>query len=157
MFLRALLKLLAPLFYSVASRAFRSRWFSRSDRKQRWVMSAFRLAADIGHRDALSVYGHLLLLRGDSLQSKIQGGIYLERAAKMGEMKAQYQMARIYEEGFKPHFSIDQAKALNTYQQAAEQHHILAATRLAEAYKNGELGLQPDSQQAQHWQQMIVS
>ena len=69
-------------------------------------MSSFRLAADAGHRQALSVYGHLLFLRGDTTKSKIQGAIYLERAADRGEMKAQYQMGRIYETGFEGYFKI---------------------------------------------------
>ncbi|HEY5717347.1 MAG TPA: sel1 repeat family protein [Motiliproteus sp.] len=152
---RVLLKAFAPLFFWVAHAAFRSAAFRHSARKHRWVMSTFRLAADVGYCRALSVYGYLLFLRGDSAQSKIQGGIYLEQAARKGDMKAQYQMGKIYEEGFEFYFRADPAKALHYYRSAAVQGHSLAITRLADAAANGELGLQPDGEEARRWRALM--
>ncbi|MEH6649809.1 MAG: sel1 repeat family protein [Motiliproteus sp.] len=119
------------------------------------MMRCFRLAADSGHQQALSVYGHLLCLRGDSSKSKIQGGIYLEQAAQLGDMKACYQVAKLYEEGFEGYFVINQDKALGYYQQAAELNHVLAVGRLADAYQAGELGLEIDTQLSQQWRQRL--
>jgi TPR repeat protein len=157
MLMRGLLRLLAPLIYWIAYRVFRAKQFKHSGRKHRWIMSSFRLAADIGYTEALSVYGHLLLLRGDSRQSKIQGAIYLQRAAEQGDMKAQYQMGRLYEAGFENHFQIDVDKARGWYQQAAEQGHVLAITRMADSFAQGELGLTVDAEQAGFWRQKMPS
>jgi len=152
---RALLSAVAPLLFWIAYAAFRSRWLRHSGRKQRWVMGTLRLAADVGYRRALSVYGHLLFLRGDSPQSKIQGGIYLERAAQQGDMKAQYQVGRIYEQGFEFYFRADTDKALHHYRAAAAQGHALAISRLADAAAQGELGLQPDAAEAARWRALM--
>ena len=151
MFARAILKLLAPPLFWLTHRAFRSKLFNRSARKHRWMMSCYRLAADSGHQQALSVYGHLLCLRGDSPKSKIQGAIYLERAAGMGDSKACFQMGRVYEDGLEDYFDIDLAKAVDYYLLAAELDHALASNRLADAYQNGELGLSIDADAARHW------
>ena len=152
---RVVLMAVAPLLFWVAYAAFRSRWWRHSGRKQRWVMSTFRLAADVGYRKALSVYGYLLFLRGDSSQSKIQGGIYLEKAADKGDMRAQYQVGKIYEEGFEFYFRPDPAKALHWYRAAAAQGHGLAITRLADAAERGELGLPPDPREAERWRALM--
>lgn len=155
--MRGLLRLLAPLIFSIAYRAFRSKLFKHSGRKHRWLMSSFRLAADAGHPVALSVYGHLLFLRGDSPKSTIQGAIYLERAAAQGDMKAQYQMGRISETGVGDYFRINLDKALDFYRQAAAQGHVLAIIRLADSYANAELGLTQDLAKAGRWRQKIPS
>ncbi len=156
MLLRVLLKQLAPLFFWLAYRAFRSRYFRDSPRIRRWALNSFRLAADLGNRRALSVYGHLLFLRGDTEQSRIQGGIYLERAAEQGDSKAQYQMGQIYEQGFAHYFRIDPEKALARYRAAAAQGHSLAINRLHEVYSHGDLGVAADHDQARYWQEQPV-
>lgn len=155
MFSRAIVKLLAPVIFWLTHQAFRSKWYNRSARKHRWMMSCFRLAADSGHLKALSVYGHLLCLRGDGHKSKVQGAIYLERAAGMGDTRACYQMGRIYEQGFEGYFTIDDSKALDYYQQAAEQGHGLAINRLVTAYQQGELGVKVDADLSQRWHQQL--
>ncbi len=150
--MRALLRLLAPLFFRIAYTLFRSDWLNTRGGQHPWVMRLFRLAADLDHRQALSVYGHLLLLHGDSEASRIQGGIYLQRAAEQGDVKAQYQTARLYEQGFGHYFQPSPSRALSFYQQAAEQGHVIAIKRLSEAYENGELGLPVDADLARSWQ-----
>ncbi len=151
MLARAILKLLSSPLFWVTHRAFRSKLLNRSARKHRWMMSCFRLAADSGHRQALSVYGHLLCLRGDSTKSKIQGAIYLERAAEMGDSKACFQMGRVYEQGFEDYFATDPSKAIDYYLRAAAQGHGVAINRLADAYQNGELELLIDADAARYW------
>ncbi len=142
-----LLAAVAPLFFAIAETAFKTKRF----RTAKWVMSCYRLAADSGHCGALSVYGHLLHLHGDSIASKIQGAIYLQRAAEQGDMKAQFQMGRIYEKGFETYFQPSNQKSLAHYQLAADQGHVLAISRMQDAYEKGELGLPENQQLAQQW------
>ncbi|MBY4679026.1 tetratricopeptide repeat protein [Marinobacterium arenosum] len=150
--MRLLMRVLAmPLFW-VAYALFRSSIGKRSRSKHNLVMRLFRYAADNGSTRALSVYGHLLHFRGDGVQNRIQGGIYLQRAAEQGDMKARYQMGRIYEQGFEHYFRADPARALAFYRQAAEQGHPLALQRMVEACNKGELGLSVDEAAARQWQ-----
>ena len=144
-------RLLAPVIFFIAYRLFRSSINQKSIKKHDFVMKLFRFAADNGHKRALSVYGHLLHFRGDGAQNRIQGGIYLQQAADKGDVKAQYQMGKIFEEGFEHYFQPDSSKALAFYQQAAGQGHQLAIKRLVDIYENGELGQQVDSAVADKW------
>ena len=115
-------------------------------------MKLFRFCADNGSKPALSVYGHLLHFRGEGVENRIQGGIYLQRAAEKGDTKAQYHMGRIYEEGFESYFLANEQKAFNYYRLAAEQGHVLAIRRLVTAYEEGELGQVVDSEKAKEWE-----
>ncbi|MCW8884199.1 MAG: sel1 repeat family protein [Motiliproteus sp.] len=126
--MRWILTCLAPLLFWIAQTAFKTKTF----RTKKWVMSSYRLAADTGHRGALSTYGHILHLHGDGVASKIQGAIYLQRAADMGDMKAQFQMGKIFEQGFEHYFQPNQEKALYYYRLAAKQDHVLAINRLSD-------------------------
>ncbi|MEH6811774.1 MAG: sel1 repeat family protein [Motiliproteus sp.] len=146
-----LLQAIAPLFFVIATAAFKTKRF----RTAKWVMRCYRLAADSGHCGALSVYGHLLHLHGNSIASKTQGAIYLQRAAEQGDMKAQFQMGRIYERGFESYFQCSTVKAVDNYLLAANQGHILAIKRLQDAYQKGELGLSQDEQLAHQWQDKL--
>lgn len=152
--MRYLMRGLAPVVFWIANTLFRSRVLQKSRRKHTLVMKLFRYAADNGNKRALSVYGHLLHFRGEGAQNQIQGGIYLQRAADMGDVKACYQMGRIYEQGFASYFAVDEVKALSYFQQAAEAGHQLAIKRLVEVYSEGELGqsIQPD--QVKRWESL---
>lgn len=147
-------RLLAPLIFFIAYALFRSSLMQKSIKKHNFVMKMFRFASDNGHKRALSVYGHLLHFRGDGVQNRIQGGIYLQQAAEKGDVKAQYQMGKIYEAGFEHYFQPDEAKALGFYQQAAHQGHQLAIKRLVDIYELGELSQQQDQTQAERWRSM---
>ncbi|UTW11910.1 tetratricopeptide repeat protein [Marinobacterium rhizophilum] len=153
--MRLILKILAPLVFWLAYGLFRLRLFRSSRRRHRWAMKLFRLAAEQGHRKALSVYGHLLHFRGEGITNRIQGAIYLQLAADKGDSKACYQMGRVFENGFEHHFPQDPARSLHYYRQAAEQQHPLALRRLADACRHGELGQAPDSQEAERWEQQL--
>lgn len=150
--MRLLMRGLAPLLFWIAYGLFRSAIGQRSRQKHTLVMRLFRYAADNGSTRALSVYGHLLHFRGDGVQNRIQGGIYLQRAAEQGDMKARYQMGRIYEQGFEHYFRADPGRALAFYRQAAEQGHPLALQRMVDACSKGELGLTVDAAAARQWQ-----
>lgn len=153
MLMRLLMTLLAPALGWIAFRLFRLPLLKQSRRKHHTVMKLFRLAADYGSVRALSVYGHLLFYRGEGLNNKIQGAIYLERAADKGDAKAAYQMARIYETGF-DNYPINHDKSLHYYRVAGDHGHRLAITRLIAIYSQGELSQQPDLSELNYWQTM---
>ncbi|MGD9861022.1 MAG: tetratricopeptide repeat protein [Marinobacterium sp.] len=148
-----LMRQLAPLIAWLADRLFHLSLFKRSRQRHRLIMRLFRFAADNGSQRALSVYGHLLHFRGEDVASRIQGGIYLQRAADAGDPKAQYQMGRIFENGFEHYFTPDLGKALHYYRQAAEQLHPLAIRRMIEVYEEGALGVAIDPARANCWRQ----
>ncbi|MET3998132.1 tetratricopeptide repeat protein [Marinobacterium sp. MBR-109] len=148
-----LMRQLAPLIAWLANCLFHLPLFKRSRLRHRVAMRLFRLAADNGSQRALSVYGHLLHFRGEDMASRIQGGIYLQRAADGGDPRAQYQMGRIFENGFEHHFPPDLGKALQYYRQAAEQLHPLAIRRMIEVYEEGALGVAIDPARANCWRQ----
>ncbi|MGH1430717.1 MAG: tetratricopeptide repeat protein [Neptuniibacter sp.] len=148
-------RLIAPLVFMIAYTMFRSSVQKKSRKKHDLVMKLFRFAADNGHQKALSVYGHLLHFRGDGPENRIQGGIYLQQAAEKGDYKAQYQMGRIYEEGFEHYFQIDQFKALSYYTRAAEHGHQLAIKRLVDIFSEGELGQSVSREEALKWQSKL--
>jgi len=149
--MQLIMKILAPVIGWLAFRMFRSPVFKRSEAKHRIVMKWFRLAADNGSTRALSVYGHLLHFRGEGLDNRIQGAIYLERAAQQGDQKAAYQMAKVYEDGYQ-NFPKSDAIALRYYQQAAKSGHVLALKRVIQIYREGGLGQVASTEQADYWQ-----
>ncbi|KAA0874123.1 tetratricopeptide repeat protein [Nitrincola tapanii] len=118
-----------PVFW-IAYALFRSPVAARWRLGHQGVMRLFRFAAERGHKRALSVYGHLLLFRGEGQDSRIQGGIYLQRAADLGDMKAQYQVGCIFAQGYAPYFPVDPQQARHYWQLAAASGHPLAQSRL---------------------------
>ncbi|GGK76207.1 tetratricopeptide repeat protein [Amphritea balenae] len=153
--MRLVMTLLAPLLGWISFQLFRMPLFKKSPRKHRLVMKLFRYAADNGSVRALSVYGHLLFYRGEGETNKVQGAIYLERAADKGDMKAAYQMGKIFEQGYQ-NFPMSQEKACRYYQAAAEQGHVLALRRMVDAYSEGELGLDVSESEAGFWQAKLT-
>lgn len=151
--MKMLSRWLSPLLFWISYRLFRLSFMQQTKARHDWVMKLFRFAADNDCRQALSVYGHLLHFRGEGEQNRIQGAIYLQRAAELGDAKAQYQMGKIYETGFADYFQPSVKKAFHAYQQAAEQGHALAIKRMVNIYALGELDTPVDDQQAQRWRQ----
>ena len=149
-------KSLAPLVFWIAYTLFRSKINQQSVKKHTLVMKLFRFAADNGHMKALSIYGHLLHFRGEGVDNRIQGGIYLQRAAEKGDVKAAYQMGRIFEQGFESYFQPNQEKALAYYQHAAESKHHLALVRMVNVFAQGELGQEINQDKEQFWQQKLA-
>ncbi len=151
--MRILIRWMAPLLGWFAYRCFRSAVLKHSRRKHQLVMKLFRYAADHGSTRALSVYGHLLLFRGEGVENRIQGALYVQQAAQQGDRKAAYQVGKLYEEGFHS-FVVNPAKALQFYTQAAEAGHILAVNRLIQVYEHGELGESVSDVQLSHWRRL---
>ena len=143
--------LFTRLEYRLAEQLFHTRWLPRSPRTQRLTMRLFKRCADAGHPGALSLYGHVLFHRGVSPQDKAEGARYVLEAAQAGNLKAQYQAARIHENGCLQ-YPRREDKAVTWYARAGEAGHSLAAARLARAYRYGELGLTADAVHAAHWQ-----
>lgn len=141
------------LEFRLAEQLFHARWLPRSPRTQRLTMRLFQRCADAGHTAALSIYGHMLFHRAISPQDRAKGASYVLQAAHSGDIHAQYQAGCIYEHGCAQYPSRDD-HAVTWYARAGEEGHPLAATRLAQAYRQGELGLAVDSQRAAYWQQL---
>lgn len=141
----------APLINGLAEQLFHLPFLRGSRRRHQIAMRLYRWAAEHGSRPALSTYGHLLHFRGEDMASRIQGGIYLQRAADLGEAKAQYQVGRIFEQGFEHHFRADPVKALAYYRLAGEQCHPLAVKRMIAVYEEGALGAVIDPARAKCW------
>ncbi|WP_346796533.1 tetratricopeptide repeat protein [Halomonas sp. Bachu 37] len=141
------------LEYRLAEQLFHSRWLlPRSPRTQRLTMRLYKRCADAGHPTALSVYGHMLFHRSLSPQDKARGARYVLEAAQAGNVKAQYQAAVIHEHGCLQ-YPRREDYAVTWYARAAQAGHYLAANRLAQAYRDGELGLAVDNAKAAYWQQ----
>lgn len=143
--------LFTRLEYRLAEQLFHTRWLPRSPRTQRLTMHLFQRCAEAGHLAALSLYGHMLFHRGVTPQDKARGARYVLEAAQAGEIKAQYQAGMIHEHGCTQYPRRDD-HAVTWYARAGEAGHPLAAARLAEAYRKGELGLAVDAEHAAHWQ-----
>lgn len=142
------------LKFFLAEKMFHSPVLKGSRLRHRWVMAWFKQAASEGHLKAQSMYGHLLYFRGASPVDKGQGANYLLDAAKRGDVKAQYQIACIYEKGF-GHLQKNYEKAVRWFVRAAEQGHPLACRKMASACEKGELGLAINPEQVQYWQQKV--
>ncbi|MCA1771995.1 MAG: sel1 repeat family protein [Halomonas sp.] len=143
------------LEFRLAERLFNNRWLlPRSPRTQRLTLNLFKRCAEAGHPDALSVYGNMLLQRSLSPHDKARGARYVMEAAHAGDVKSQYQAAKIYETGCAQYPNRDDY-AVTWYARAAQSGHSLAAERLAHAYRVGELGLTADAAQAAYWQSLV--
>lgn len=144
--------LFTRLEYQVADRLFHSRWLlPHSPRTQRLTLRLLKHCAQAGHPEAMSVYGHMLFHRSLSPQDKALGARYIVEAAHAGDLKAQYQVAQIYENGCAQYPPCDEY-AVTWYARAAEAGHYLAAERLAAAYKQGQLGLAVAPELSASWQ-----
>ncbi|MBU2965406.1 SEL1-like repeat protein [Amphritea sp. 2_MG-2023] len=148
--MRLLMTLIAPLLGWIAFRLFHLSFMKGSRAKHQLVMKLFRYAADYGSVRALSVYGHLLFFRGEGMTNRIQGLIYLERAADKGDSKAAYQLGKVFEEGYST-YPADPVKAVKYYRQAAESGHILAIKRMVDICTNGELEQAQSGADAASW------
>lgn len=149
--MRSLMRWLSPVIFWIAFAIFRSPVLKRARWRHQLAMKLFRMAAESGSVRALSVYGHLLHFRGEDVSSRIQGAIYLQRAADQGDSKALYQMGRIHESGFEHYFSVKPVESLACYRSAAELGHPLALKRMCAVYEEGGLGEVADQAQADHW------
>ncbi|MFC3389762.1 tetratricopeptide repeat protein [Aidingimonas halophila] len=145
--------LFTHLEFRLAKQLCHARWLPRSPRTQRFAMHLFQRCAEAGHTSALSRYGHMLFQRAVNPQDKARGAQYVLQAAHSGERCAQYQAGRIYEHGCTQYPSRND-HAVTWYARAGEAGHPLAARRLAQAYREGVLGLPVDLNKAAYWQHL---
>lgn len=145
--------LFTHLEYRLAKRLFHARWLPRSPRTQRLTMHLFQRCADAGHTAALSLYGHMLFHRGITPQDKAKGARYVLQAAHSGDVRAQYQAGAVYEHGC-IQYPRREDHAVTWYARAGEAGHALAASRLSDAYRHGQLGLAVDVRRAEYWQRL---
>lgn len=146
--------LFTRLEFRLAEQLFHTHWLlPRSPRTQRLTMRLFRRCAEAGHPDALAIYGHMLFHHSLSPHDRARGARYVLEAAQAGDIKSQYQAAQIHEHGC-VQYPCREDYAVTWYARAAQSGHLLAAERLACAYRHGELGLVVDSEQAAYWQRL---
>ena len=106
--------------------------------------AACLLAANSGSHDATY---RLAFFRLGLLDWQPEAAIELiSTAAQGGVAEARYWLAWQYESG--PLLPNAPGLALSWYLAAADLEHKLALVRLADAYRNGELGLAPDARKA---------
>lgn len=140
------------LKFLLAEKMFHSSVLSGSRLIHQWTMWLFKESANAGHLKALSVYGHLLYFKGVTPLDKGKGVTYLLDAAKQGDVKAQYRMGHIYEQGY-AHIQKNHENSVRWFVRAAEQGHLLACRRMAKACAEGELGLAINPDQSRYWEQ----
>lgn len=109
----------------------------------------FLAAAQQGLPNAQYYYGHLTSLGIGVKRDVGTAADWILKAAEAGLPIAQQEAASIFELGLgRP---ADAARALALYRQAGAAGVKEAAQRLAQAYTQGELGVQPDLEEAQRW------
>jgi hypothetical protein len=89
------------------------------------------------------------LLGGSKGKNVIVAFHLLHGAAQAGVRSAQFNLAVMYEHG--EGVSRDTDAALEWYRQAASRSHVRAMSRLAEAHKQGELGVPVDPRREAEW------
>lgn len=143
-------RLRAGLSYAVARRLMGWPWMVRQPRAWAWMQGQFSRMAALGDVGAQSFYGHLLLFRGQGFGACEEGLRLLRLAAASGESKAAYQVGVQLLKGDTRH-AADAQEAARYWAQAADAGHPLAARKLAELYRSGGPGLDPDEAQAERY------
>lgn len=137
----------ARLGYQVARWLLRWRWAVAQPALWRWMEGQFSRMANAGDVSAQSFYGHVLLFRGHGLGARGEGVRLLRLAAQAGDAKAAYQLGVICLAESASH-GPDGVEAARWWTLAAEAGHPLAASRLAQLYREGGHGLKADTERA---------
>lgn len=138
--------------YRVARRLFAWRWLVARPRAWAWMQGRYARMAALGHVEAQSFYGHLLLFRGQGVGVRGEALRLLKAAAEAGDGKAAYQVGRQLLAGDLLD-AADAAQAAHWWALAGRAGHALAAHQLAELYRGGQGNLAADLQAAERWQQ----
>ncbi len=138
--------------YWVARRLFAWRWLVAQPRAWAWMQGQYARMAALGHVEAQSFYGHLLLFRGQGFGVRSEALRLLKAAGEAGDSKAAYQVGRQLLAGDVQE-AADAAQAAHWWALAAQAGHALAAHQLAELYRCGQGNLPADTQAAERWQQ----
>jgi TPR repeat protein len=97
--------------------------------------------------DARAAYALALSLRSEGGRAREAALPWLEQAATGGVAAAHFLLGNAYREG--EGVAVDFARAIRSYEVAAEQENPQAIQTLAEAYRSGELGLARDPERAE--------
>lgn len=120
--------------------------FSRGDLTD--AVNWYRKAAEMGHAPAQVRLAELL----DYSEQNEAAASWFRQAAEQGEPEGMFGLARMYAAG--EGVSKDLARAVELYQQAADNGHTRSLIVLATAYEEGGLGLDADPATALAlWQQ----
>jgi len=122
-------------------------------RNHEQAVQHYRMAAELGHGEALFALGRLHE-RGGWFGFKINDSEavpWYEKAAQQGHGEAQYRLGIIYDSSEKKRgVAKDDSKAVHYYQQAATQGHAQAQYALGRLYAKG-VGVAKDEARALHW------
>ncbi|MNP08564.1 hypothetical protein D3C76_1006400 [compost metagenome] len=140
-------RLRAQAGYAVARRLMGWPWLVKQERAWQWMQGQFARMANLGDLPAQSFYGHLLLFRGQGFGAREEGLRLLRLAAAGGDAKAAYQLG-VQALAGDTRTSANAVEAARYWEQAAAAGHPLAARKLAELYRQGGPGLEPDEVQA---------
>lgn len=121
-----------------------------------FAMRRIQLAADMDYMPAQLLFGQLLKYRGLTAYNKIAGVGYLRKAAQQDCVDAMFMLAEALQDENLVAIASEPDEALNLYQHAAEQGHIMAALRLSQIYKNGLLGVARDLNVAGYWSEQFM-
>jgi TPR repeat protein len=108
----------------------------------------YRMAADQGDAEGMRYLGEKYLL-GEGVEQQAATGLELiDKAARAGSVLAM----RLLASQFESEPDVDHEQAVHWYRVAAENGDVVSNRRLAKAYENGELGLQPNAEEAARYQ-----
>ena len=102
--------------------------------------------ADLGDTRSMLGLAYIRLNPEDQRFDPSQAVAFLERAVEKGSPEAQMELAKLYEQGIG--VEMDEARALELYQAAADQGFADAINDLGFLHYNGGLGLRPNPQKA---------
>ncbi|WP_137823130.1 sel1 repeat family protein [Pseudomonas sp. D(2018)] len=141
-------KLRARIGYQAARWLIRFPKLAAQPRAWQWMQGQYARMAALGDVPAQSFYGHLLLHRGHGFGAREEGIRLLRQAAQAGDGKSAYQLGVLSLAG-DARQAPDAADAARWWGLAADAGHPLAARKLADLYRDGGPGLEPDSDAAQ--------
>lgn len=141
-------QLRARIGYRVARWLLRFPGLVAQPRAWQWMQGQYARMAALGDVSAQSFYGHLLLHRGHGFGAREEGIRLLRQAARSGDGKSAYQLGVLSLAGDSRQ-APDAAEAARWWSLAADVGHPLAARKLAELYRDGGPGLEPDAEAAE--------
>lgn len=110
------------------------------------ALPLFRQAAEAGSADAQAWLGYLL----DFAEDDVEAVRWYRAAAEQGHADGLAGLADMYAKGEGVEKDLGEARSL--YEKAADAGHDRAARVLAQAYKKGGLGVEPDTGMAAYWE-----
>lgn len=101
-----------------------------------------------GRRDAAAYLLGAIIF--EQLARPAEAFVFHHRLARLGETTGMFDLAQDFADGRGT--AADSAAAVRWYERAADDGHVGAMLTLAEAYRKGDLDLEPDADLAARWQ-----